>query len=114
MSRKGFFGRGLALGALFLTSAGGAFAASALSGSPVGSQNVTVADPSVPTPPGTPCVVQLFEGDTFDDYGTRPFAYDPSGCPGPWSKVVLQADFAVSAGVQYDRTANIWLSGVNL
>jgi hypothetical protein len=105
--------RSLALAGLTFTLAAGAFPASAQA-SPVGSQNVTVADPSVPTPPGTPCVVQLFANDTFDDFGTRPFSYDPSGCPGPWSKVVLQANFAVTAGVQYDRTANIWLSGVNL
>ena len=113
MLPKGFFRRGLVLAGLSFTFACSAFAAPA--SSPVGSGNVTVADPSVPRPPGTPCVVQLFNNDTFDDYGTRPFSYaPPAGCTGHWSKVVLEADFSVTAGVQYDRTATIWLGGVNL
>jgi len=113
MLPKGFVRRGLVLAGLSLTFACSAFAAPA--SSPVGSGNVTVADPSVPRPPGTPCVVQLFSNDTFDDYGTRPFSYaPPAGCTGHWSKVVLEADFSVTAGVQYDRTATIWLGGVNL
>lgn len=92
-----------------------AIAADAGGSSPVGSSNVTVADPTVPRPPGTPCVVQLFSNDTFDDYATRPFSYTPpTGCQGHWSKVVLEADFSVTAGIQYDRTATIWLGGVNL
>jgi len=114
MLPKGFVCRGLALAGLSFAFACSAFAASA-SSSPVGSSNVTVADPTVPRPPGTPCVVQLFSNDTFDDYGTRPFSYaPPTGCKGPWAKVVLTADFSVTAGTQYDRTATIWLGGVNL
>jgi len=113
MLPKGFVCRGLALGALFFTFAGGAFAASASSA--VGSENVAVADPNVPLPAGAPCTVDLFDGDTFNNYSTRPFSYaPPAGCPGPWSKVVLDADFGVTAGIQYDRTASIWLGGVNL
>jgi len=90
-------------------------AVTALAASPVGSGNVTVADPTVPRPPGKPCVVQLFSNDTFDDYSTRPFSYaPPANCHGPWAKVVLTADFSVTAGIQFDRTATIWLGGVNL
>ena len=120
MLPKGYVCRGLALGALLFSLAGGALAASADT-TPVGSGNVAVADPLVPRPPGTPCVVQLFSNDTFDDFATRPFSYaPPRGCVGEgdgqghWSKVVLEADFSVTAGIQYDRTATIWLSGVNL
>ncbi len=118
MLPKGFVCCGLALGALLFGLAGGAFAASTDS-TPVGSGNVAVADPIVPRPPGTPCVVQLFNNDTFDDFATRPFSYTPPrGCQGEgqghWSKVVLEADFSVTAGIQYDRTATIWLGGVNL
>lgn len=81
----------------------------------VGSNNVAVADPSVPRPPGQPCVVTLFTDVTFDDFGTRPYSYaPPAGCTGAWSKVVLEADFSVTAGRQYDRTATLWLGGVNL
>ena len=100
MLPKGFVRRGLVLAGLSFTFACSAFAAPA--SSPVGSGNVTVADPSVPRPPGTPCVVQLFSNDTFDDYGTRPFSYaPPTGCAGHWSKVVLEADFSVTAGVKF-------------
>jgi hypothetical protein len=110
----GLIGRGLVLAGLSLAFACSPFAIAAPNG-PVGSANVTVADPTVPRPPGTPCVVQLYSNDTFDDYSPRPFLYaPPTACKGPWSKVVLEADFSVSAGRQFDRTANIWLGGVNL
>lgn len=82
---------------------------------PVGSTNVTTADPIVPRPPGKPCVVQLFSDVTFTDFNARPYSYaPPASCKGSWSKVVLEADFSVTAGRQFDRTANLWLSGVNL
>lgn len=82
---------------------------------PVGTRNVTVADPTVPRPPGQPCVATLFSGTVFNDFSPRPFSYaPPSACNGPWAKVVLEADFAVTAGRQFDRTASIWLAGVNL
>lgn len=81
----------------------------------IGATGVVVADPGVPRPPGQPCVVTLFTNDSFDDFGTRPFSYTPpASCGGPWAKVVLEADFSVTAGRQYDRTATLWLNGVNL
>ncbi|WP_254427178.1 peptide-N4-asparagine amidase [Rhodanobacter sp. C01] len=96
---------------MFACSAFGAIAAS----SPIGSTNVTVADPAVPRPSGTPCVVQLFSNVTFTDFNTRPYTYTPpAGCGTRWAKVVLEADFSVTAGRQYDRTATLWLGGVNL
>jgi hypothetical protein len=113
MLPKRFAYRGLVFAGLSFMFACSAFTASAAS--PQGSGNVTVADPTVPRPPGKPCVVQLFSNDTFDDYATRPFSYaPPANCHGPWAKVVLTADFSVTAGIQYDRTATIWLGGVNL
>lgn len=113
MVRKGMFARGLAIAGLAWVACN-AFAAGT-GGSPAGSSNVASADPAVPRPPGKPCVVQLFQDDTFDDFGTRPFSYaPPAGCGTHWAKVVLEADFSVSAGVQYDRTASVWLGGVNL
>jgi hypothetical protein len=109
----GCFSRCLAVAGLSLVLGGVAQAAP--DSSPIGSANVTVADPTVPRPPGQPCVVQLFTDDVFNDFGTRPYSYaPPSGCGTRWSKVVLEADFSVTAGVQYDRTASIWLGGVNL
>lgn len=114
MLPKGCLSRCLAIAGFSLFFAGVAEAAPATS-SPVGSANVTIADPTVPRPPGQPCVVQLFSNDTFDDFNTRPFSYTPpAGCGAHWAKVVLEADFSVTAGVQFDRTATIFLGGVNL
>jgi len=54
----------------------------------------------------------LFQNFDFDDFNPRSFTYTPpSGCPGPWAAVVFEADWSVDAGVQYDRTTNIWLGG---
>jgi hypothetical protein len=125
MLPKGFFHRRVVLTAgLVLGLTGSAFGAAAgntatnkapSSTSPVGSTNVTVADPTVPRPPGTPCTVQLFSGVAFNDFNPRPYAYaPPAGCGTRWSKVVLEADFSVTAGRQFDRTATLWLGGVNL
>jgi Peptide N-acetyl-beta-D-glucosaminyl asparaginase amidase A len=79
----------------------------------IGSQNTVTADPAQPRPNTKPCVVPLYSDFTFADYSGHPFAYAAS-CPGPWAKVILHADFSVSAGRQYDRTANIWIGGVNV
>lgn len=114
MLPKGFFRRGSFSAALVfvLALAGGQTARAA---DATGSTNVTVADPTVPRPPGTPCVVTLFSGDSFVDFGDHPYSYTPPiGCGSHWSKVVLEADFSVTAGRQFDRTAQLWLGGVNL
>jgi hypothetical protein len=82
----------------------------------IGSSNTVTADPSIPRPTTTPCVVTLFTGYTFDNnYSLNPFSYTPpDNCPGPWAKVVLEVDISVTAGDQFDRTANIWLGGTNI
>ena len=81
----------------------------------VGSPNTVTADPPVAVPATTPCVVPLFAGVAFADFSPKPFSYaPPAACPGPWAKVVLAADFSVTAGRQFDRTASIWLGGANL
>jgi len=78
----------------------------------VGSPNTVTANAPVPRPGTTPCTVTLFQNFDFDDFNPRPFSYTPpSGCPGPWAAVVFEADWSVDAGVQYDRTTNIWLGG---
>ena len=113
MLRMGVFARSLAIAGLTCFACS-AYAADA-GASPVGSSNTTTADPTVPRPPGQPCVVQLFSNDTFNDFGTRPYSYAPPvGCGTHWAKVVLEADFSVTAGRQFDRTGSIWLGGVNL
>jgi len=81
----------------------------------VGSSNTATADPPVSRPATTPCVVQLFSGVTFADFSPKPFTYSPpAACPRPWAKVVLEADFSVSAGRQFDRTAQIAIAHANV
>src|SRR5437763_246221 len=78
----------------------------------VGSTNVAAADPLIPAPYTTPCTVTLYENKEFADFNVKPFDYaPPASCPGPWQKVVLSADFSVTMGRQFDRTAQIWLGG---
>jgi hypothetical protein len=81
----------------------------------VGSSNPATADPSVPRPATTPCAVQLYSNVTFADFSPKPYTYTPpAACPGPWAKVVLEADFSVTAGRQFDRTAQIALAHTNI
>jgi hypothetical protein len=81
----------------------------------IGSSNPVSAEPPVPRPSTKPCVVKLFTNQEFADYSAKTFSYaPPEECPGPWSKVVFTADFTVTAGVQYDRTASLYLGHANL
>jgi hypothetical protein len=81
----------------------------------IGSSNTALADPPVPRPNTVPCKVTLYQGLIFNDFNPRSFTYaPPAGCPGPWAKVVLQANFSVSSGIQFDRTANIWIGPTNI
>ncbi|HEX8805798.1 MAG TPA: peptide-N4-asparagine amidase, partial [Candidatus Aquilonibacter sp.] len=77
--------------------------------------NETTADPPVPRPQEAPCTVQLFSNFQFTNFTYPTFQYTPpANCPGPWAKVVLNANFAVTAGVQFDRTGSIWIAGTNI
>jgi len=81
----------------------------------IGSQNTATADPAIPRPHTKPCVVQLFDNLAFADFNIKTFQYTPpADCPGPWAKVVFVGDFNVTAGVQYDRTAQISVGYVNV
>jgi hypothetical protein len=81
----------------------------------LGSSNTVSADPNVTRPSTTPCVVQLFSDAQFYDFNVENFSYvPPADCPGPWAKVVLEADISLNAGIQYDRTANFWLGPTNI
>jgi hypothetical protein len=81
----------------------------------IGSSNTISADPAVKRPHGKPCKVQLFTNQPFADFNTKTFVYTPpADCPGPWTKVIFTADFTVTAGRQFDRTAQFFLGGVNL
>ena len=81
----------------------------------IGSANTAIADPGAARPKTTPCRVTLFTNQPFADFSAKAFAYaPPAGCPGRWQKVVLEADYSVEAGRQFDRTATIWIGGVNV
>jgi len=81
----------------------------------IGSANTATADPPVARPNTTPCEVTLFSNFTFADFSPKPFSFTPpSACPGPWARVVLEAEFSIQAGRQFDRTANIWIGGTNV
>ncbi|MES2405441.1 MAG: peptide-N4-asparagine amidase [Pseudomonadota bacterium] len=122
-SRSGSPGKMLILTASLLVAMGAAaaMAAEPIVGPPIaiGETGAAVADPLVPVPAETPCMVTLYTANsptgTFDDYSAHPFNYaPPAGCNGPWNKVVFKADFNVSTGRQYDRTASVWIGGVNM
>jgi hypothetical protein len=83
----------------------------------IGTQFTVTADPLVPRPHEQPCIVPLFANYTFAYFSEwqQTFAFaPPANCPGPWEKVVFEADFSENGGIQYDRTADIYLANVNL
>jgi hypothetical protein len=80
----------------------------------VGSSNPVSAEPGVKRPVTTPCTVTLFANEEFGDYGQHAYSYAPPTCKGPYSKIVLTGDFTVTAGRQYDRTAELYLGGTNI
>ena len=81
----------------------------------VGSSNPATAEPSVSRPHTQPCIVPLLQEQAFADYTPKPISYTPpAACPGPWAKVVFTADFTVTAGRQFDRTASFYLDHANI
>jgi hypothetical protein len=81
----------------------------------IGTSLEATADAPVPRPHTKPCVVTLLSNQAFADFNNKPFSYTPpASCPGPWSKVVFEGDFSIQAGVQYDRTAEVFLGNVDL
>jgi hypothetical protein len=82
---------------------------------PIGTNTVATADLLVARPPTAPCTVPLFSNQEFIGFDPVVLSYAPPvACPGPWAKVVMEADFSVTAGRQFDRTAVIDVGGVNL
>lgn len=81
----------------------------------VGSSNPATAEPPVARPHTQPCIVPLLQSQEFADFSPKPISYTPpSNCPGPWAKVVFTADFTVTAGRQFDRTAAFYLGHANI
>jgi len=83
----------------------------------IGTQFEVTADQLVPRPEGKPCVVKLFSNYTFAFFSdtTQTFQFTPpANCSGPWEKVVFEADFSENGGVQFDRTASMYLANANI
>lgn len=81
----------------------------------IGSSNPITAEPPVSRPGTTPCVVPLFQNLAFADFNLKSISYTPpAACPGPWAKVVFTADFTVTAGRQFDRTAAFYLGHASI
>ena len=81
----------------------------------IGSGNTAFADPPVPRPHATPCRVTLYQQFKFADFNPKSFTYTPpAACAAPWAKVILEANFSINQGRQFDRTANIWIGPTNI
>ncbi|HTJ66347.1 MAG TPA: peptide-N4-asparagine amidase [Actinospica sp.] len=62
------------------------------------------------------CTVTAMQYDFANSYSTGDYIgtlTPPSGCAGPWNKVVLDWYGSV-AGVQYDRLAGVWIGGAEV
>src|SRR5215467_1321927 len=83
----------------------------------IGTQFEATADPLVPRPHVQPCVVPLFSNYQFAFFSTsnQSFQFTPPGnCTGPWQKVVLEINFSENGGVQFDRTASLYVANTNI
>lgn len=89
-------------------------AAVALRSGPIG-DGVVDLPATVERPASRRCVVTLFARRQFLGDAPLPLAYrPPADCPGPWAKVVLEADLDVTAGLQFDRTAALTIGNATL
>lgn len=83
----------------------------------IGTQFTVTADPLVDRPHTKSCVVQLFNNFQFALFSetNQNFSFaPPPGCAGPYDKVVLDVDFSENAGIQFDRTATIFIGNTNV
>lgn len=83
----------------------------------IGTQFEVTADPLVPRPASQPCKVTLFTDYQFAFFSSTTQTYQftpPANCVGPWKKVVFEADFSENGGVQFDRTASLYMANTNL
>lgn len=83
----------------------------------VGTRFTVTADPLVQRPHTPSCVAQLFSNFQFALFSetTQTFSFTPAAnCSGPYDRVVLDVDFSENAGIQFDRTASIYLGNTNI
>jgi len=83
----------------------------------IGTQFEATADPLVARPHVQPCVVPLFANYQFAFFADTDQTFQftpPSNCTGPWQKVVLEIDYSENGGVQFDRTASLYVANTNI
>ena len=81
----------------------------------VGSPDTATAEPPVSRPRTQPVKVSLFRDTAFTDFSPKTFhCIPPPGGARRWAKVVLVADFLVTPGRQFDRTARISVGHTNV
>lgn len=83
----------------------------------IGTQFEVTADSLVPRPDQQPCVVPLFADYQFAFFSTSVQNFNfapPSDCSGPWEKVVLEINFSENGGVQFDRTASMYIANTDI
>ncbi|MDQ2798240.1 MAG: peptide-N(4)-(N-acetyl-beta-glucosaminyl)asparagine amidase, partial [Armatimonadota bacterium] len=81
----------------------------------IGSPDTATADPPVSRPQTQPIQVPLFHDLAFTNFTAKTFRYHPPAGPRRrWAKVILTADFSVTPGRQYDRTAQIMIGRANV
>jgi hypothetical protein len=81
----------------------------------VGSPDTATAEPPVSRPRTRPFKVTLFQNLAFTDFTPKTFRYlPPPGGARRWAKVVLVADYSVTPGRQFDRTAQIAIGRTNV
>ena len=79
----------------------------------VGTSQPAPIQPPLAKPSTKPCSVTLLNEQAFADFSNKPLTYKPT-CTRPLVQVVLSADFTVTAGRQFDRTAKFFLGGANI
>ncbi len=81
----------------------------------VGSPDTATAEPPVSRPRTQPVKVSLFRDTAFTDFSPKTFhCIPPPGGARRWAKIVLVADFLVTPGRQFDRTARISVGHTNV
>ena len=83
----------------------------------IGTQTTVTADPLIARPHTKSCVVPLFTNYQFAFFSQTDQNFQvtpPSGCAGPWEKVVLDVNFSENAGVQFDRTVSMYVGNANV
>lgn len=83
----------------------------------IGTQFEVTADPLVPRPHTQPCVVPLFSDYQFAFFSESVQTFDftpPGDCSGPWEKIVLEVNFSENGGVQFDRTASMYIANTDI